>query len=65
MKHLIARLASRNYHIGTIKEMVRIPAMNTPQTETDRYTQAGAEKSLPFQDGLTNVQELANLIEKA
>ena len=43
IEHLIAELKSRGYRVGTIKEMVRIPTLDTPQTETDRYTQAGAE----------------------
>jgi molybdopterin-guanine dinucleotide biosynthesis protein B len=43
IEHLIAELKSRGYHVGTIKEMVRIPTLDTPATETDRYTNAGAE----------------------
>jgi molybdopterin-guanine dinucleotide biosynthesis protein B len=43
IEHLIAELARRGYHVGTIKEMVRIPTLDTPQKETDRYTKAGAE----------------------
>jgi molybdopterin-guanine dinucleotide biosynthesis adapter protein len=43
IEHLIAELTRRGYHIGTIKEMVRIPTLDTPQTETDRYRKAGAE----------------------
>ncbi len=44
IENLIAELKKRGYHVGAIKEMVRIPTLDTPQTETDRYTQAGAEK---------------------
>jgi hypothetical protein len=51
--------------VGKIKEMVRIPTLDTPQTETDGTPRQEQKKSSPFQDGLTNVQELANLIEKA
>jgi molybdopterin-guanine dinucleotide biosynthesis protein B len=44
IENLIAELKKRRYRVGAIKEMVRIPTLDTPQTETDRYTQAGAEK---------------------
>ena len=43
IEHLIAELKQRGYRVGTIKEMVRIPTLDTPQTETDRYSKAGAE----------------------
>ncbi len=43
IEHLIAELSRRGYHVGTIKEMVRIPTLDTPQKETDRYSKAGAE----------------------
>ena len=43
IEHLIAELRRRGFHVGAIKEMVRIPTLDTPNTETDRYTQAGAE----------------------
>jgi molybdopterin-guanine dinucleotide biosynthesis protein B len=43
LEKLIRQLTSRGYHVGTIKEMVRIPTLDTPETETDRYTAAGAE----------------------
>jgi molybdopterin-guanine dinucleotide biosynthesis adapter protein len=43
IEHLIAELKQRGYRVGTIKEMVRIPTLDTPQTETDRYSNAGAE----------------------
>jgi len=43
IEHLIAELKSRGYRLGTIKEMVRIPTLDTPATETDRYAKAGAE----------------------
>jgi molybdopterin-guanine dinucleotide biosynthesis protein MobB len=43
IERLIAELKRRGYHVGAIKEMVRIPTLDTPQTETDRYTEAGAE----------------------
>jgi molybdopterin-guanine dinucleotide biosynthesis protein B len=43
IEHLIAELKSRGYHVATVKEMVRIPTLDTPETETDRYKRAGAE----------------------
>jgi molybdopterin-guanine dinucleotide biosynthesis protein B len=43
IENLIRQLKSRGYRVGTIKEMVRIPTLDTPATETDRYTKAGAE----------------------
>ncbi len=43
IEHLIAELTSRGYHVGAVKDMVRIPTLDTPATETDRYTVAGAE----------------------
>lgn len=44
VEHLIVELKKRGYRVGAIKEMVRIPTLDTPQTETDRYAQAGAEE---------------------
>ena len=43
IKNLIRQLKSRGYRVGTIKEMVRIPTLDTPNTETDKYSEAGAE----------------------
>jgi molybdopterin-guanine dinucleotide biosynthesis protein MobB len=43
VEHLIVELKRRDLHVGTIKEMVRIPTLDTPATETDRYTNAGSE----------------------
>lgn len=43
IEHLMVELRSRGYRVATIKEMVRIPTLDTPATETDRYTKAGAE----------------------
>ncbi len=40
---LLRQLRSRGYRVGTIKEMVRIPTLDTEGTETDRYAAAGAE----------------------
>lgn len=43
VEHLIKELKSRGYRVGAIKEMVRILTLDTPATETDRYSKAGAE----------------------
>jgi molybdopterin-guanine dinucleotide biosynthesis protein B len=43
IENLIRQLKTRGYRVGTVKEMVRIPTLDTPETETDRYTAAGAE----------------------
>ena len=43
IEHLIVELKSRGYRVGAIKEMIRIPTLDTPATETDRYRDAGAE----------------------
>jgi molybdopterin-guanine dinucleotide biosynthesis protein B len=43
IEHLIAEMRKRKYHVGTVKEMVRIRTLDTPATETDRYSNAGAE----------------------
>ncbi len=43
IQNLIRQLKSRGYRVGAVKEMVRIPTLDTPATETDRYTEAGAE----------------------
>jgi molybdopterin-guanine dinucleotide biosynthesis protein MobB len=43
IEHLIVELKSRSYRVGAVKEMVRIPTLDTPATETDRYSNAGAE----------------------
>lgn len=44
IENLTRELSSQGYKVGTIKEMVRIPTLDTPATETCRYTQAGAQK---------------------
>lgn len=43
IEHLIIELTRRGYRVGTIKEMVRIPTLDTPAKETDRYRKAGAQ----------------------
>jgi molybdopterin-guanine dinucleotide biosynthesis adapter protein len=43
VENLIVELKHRGYRIGAIKEMVRIPTLDKPATETDRYYIAGAK----------------------
>jgi molybdopterin-guanine dinucleotide biosynthesis protein B len=43
VEKLTAELKRRGFSVGAVKEMVRIPTLDTPQTETDRYAKAGAE----------------------
>jgi molybdopterin-guanine dinucleotide biosynthesis protein B len=42
IENLTAELKRRGFSVGAVKEMVRIPTLDTPQTETDRYAKAGA-----------------------
>jgi len=53
IEHLIVELKSRSYHVATIKEMVRVPTLDTPATETDRYAKAGAEAVVAVPRGET------------
>ncbi len=43
IEHLIVELKRRGFRVGVVKEMVRIPTLDTPATETDRYASVGAE----------------------
>lgn len=43
IENLIMELKRRGYRVGTVKEMVRIPCLDIPRKETDRYAKAGAE----------------------
>jgi molybdopterin-guanine dinucleotide biosynthesis protein B len=43
IEHLISELTRRGYHVGTIKEMVRVSTLDSPQKETGRYRKAGAQ----------------------
>jgi molybdopterin-guanine dinucleotide biosynthesis adapter protein len=43
IEHLISELKRRGSRVGAMKEMVRIPTLDKPATETDRYCIAGAE----------------------
>ncbi len=65
IEHLIFELKRRGYHVGAIKEMVRIPTLDTPQTETDRYTSAGAETivALPKNETVVFIKKRLNLTE--
>jgi GTPase SAR1 family protein len=65
IEHLIAEFASRSYQVDTIKEMVPNSNFGHSSNRNRPVPRQEQKKSLPFQDGLTNVQELANLIEKA
>ena len=63
IEQLIAELTRSGYHVGAIKEMVRIPTLDTPQTETDRYTMAGAEKivAVPRQETVIFIKKRLDL----
>jgi molybdopterin-guanine dinucleotide biosynthesis protein B len=43
IENVLRQLKTRGYRVGVVKEMVRIPTLDTPEKETDRYTEAGAE----------------------
>jgi molybdopterin-guanine dinucleotide biosynthesis protein B len=63
--NLIRQLKSRGYRVGTVKEMVRIPTLDTPETETDQYTQAGAETvvAVPRNETVIFLKKRMNLTE--
>lgn len=65
VEHLIAELKRRGYRVGTIKEMVRIPTLDTPATETDRYAHAGAEiiAAVPRQETVIFIKKQLDLQE--
>jgi molybdopterin-guanine dinucleotide biosynthesis protein B len=65
VEQLIAELKHRGFRVGAIKEMVRIPTLDTPQTETDRYTQAGAEVivAVPRQETVVFIKKCLILSE--
>jgi molybdopterin-guanine dinucleotide biosynthesis protein MobB len=62
---LIRQLKSRGYRVGTVKEMVHIPTLDTPETETDQYTQAGAETvvAVPRNETVIFLKKRMNLTE--
>ncbi len=43
IENLITELKHRGFRVGAVKEMVKIPTLDTPAKETDRYKTAGAE----------------------
>jgi molybdopterin-guanine dinucleotide biosynthesis adapter protein len=63
IEHLIAELTRRGYSVGTIKEMVRIPTLDTPQKETERYTKAGAKinVAVPKEETVIFIKKRLNL----
>ena len=71
IQNLIPELKKRGYHVGAIKEMVRIPTLDTPATETDKYRQAGAEivvavprsETVVFIDRRMSLKEIAPFLQ--
>jgi molybdopterin-guanine dinucleotide biosynthesis adapter protein len=71
IQNLIPELKKRGYRVGAIKEMVRIPTLDTPATETDRYREAGAEivvalprnETVVFIDRRMSLKEIAPFIQ--
>jgi len=43
IENLITELKHRGFGVGAVKEMVKIPTLDTPAKETDRYKTSGAE----------------------
>jgi molybdopterin-guanine dinucleotide biosynthesis protein B len=65
IEHLIAELKKRKHCIAAVKEMVRIPTLDTPATETDRYTKAGAEVivAVPREETVIFIRKRLNIKE--
>jgi len=65
IEHLIAELKRRGNRVGTIKEMVRIPSLDTPAKETDRYAKAGAETivALPKEETVVFIKKRLDIKE--
>ena len=65
IEHLIVELKRRGYRVGAIKEMVRIPTLDTPSTETDRYSIAGAETivAVPRDETVVFIKRRLNIKE--
>jgi molybdopterin-guanine dinucleotide biosynthesis protein B len=65
IEHLIVEFKRRGYRVGAIKEMVRIPTLDTPATETDRYSIAGAETivAVPRDETVVFIKRRLNLQE--
>jgi molybdopterin-guanine dinucleotide biosynthesis adapter protein len=43
VESVVSELKKRGYHVGAVKEMVRIPTLDVPEKETGRIGQSGAE----------------------
>jgi molybdopterin-guanine dinucleotide biosynthesis protein B len=43
IENVLRQLKTRGYRVGVVKEMVRIPTLDAPEKETNRYGEAGAE----------------------
>jgi molybdopterin-guanine dinucleotide biosynthesis adapter protein len=65
IEHLIGELKHRGYRVGAIKEMVRIPTLDTPATETYRYSIAGAETivAVPRDETVVFIKRRLNIEE--
>ncbi len=65
VEHLIAEFKRRGCHVGAIKEMVRIPSLDTPAKETDRYAKAGAETivALPKEETVVFIKRRLDIKE--
>jgi len=65
IEHLIVELKRRGYRVGAVKEMVRIPTLDTPSTETDRYSIAGAETivAVPRDETVVFIKRRLNIEE--
>ncbi len=65
IENLIAELKRRGHRVGTIKEMVRVPLVDTPGKETDRYAKAGAETvvAVPRQETVVFIKKRLTIDE--
>ena len=65
IEHLIVEFKRRRYRVGAIKEMVRISTLDTPATETDRYSIAGAETivAVPREETVVFIKRRLTLAE--
>jgi molybdopterin-guanine dinucleotide biosynthesis adapter protein len=65
IENLLRQLKTRGYRVGVVKEMARIPTLDTPATETDRYAKAGAETivAVPREETVVFIKKRLNLKE--
>jgi hypothetical protein len=65
IEHLSAELKCRGSRAGAIKEIVRIPTLDKPATETDRYWIAGTEiiVAVPRDETVVFIQKRLNAKE--